>query len=247
LIKPKPSLAPRLLALQTASRFAPGGPRILTAPGEVNPLRALLAEIEETLLARTLRFETDAGARLELEVAGRRLLRLAAASGVTGAETCLAAPALDDSHLADLVRVLSAFARPGCALNVVVSPLDRAGDGVSVGLPVARLLDALSIDAAAAANPAPEPMPEPASSGDLLHRMIDRMGPSLVAWILHSPNRADQRGGPEEMVQPLGRFLDEEFAALNLMCLRADGAVLVGIIKGDATSPVLAAWTAASR
>ncbi len=259
----KLSTTSRLHALQTSSRFSPGGQRILVAAGGGNPLNALLLEIDETLLARTLHFENEGGASLDLEVAGRRILRLAAATGVVGADSCLSVPALDESHLDDLRRIVEAFAAPGRGLRVVTTPFDRLGDSVSVGLPVARLADALAIDLTATAAD---------QTDGFLQRMIGHIGDGLVAWTIRQANTDDRSAGPEEMITPLRNFLDEDFETLNaqldrlspapadpvctvlgadlvgshnLLCVREDGAVLIGVMDGDSTSPVLAAWNAA--
>lgn len=169
----------RLQALQTSARLAPGGARVLAAIQNANPLAALLCEVNETVLGRTLTFESSGGSSLTLEVSGRRVLRVTAANGLPGAEGCLAAEALEDEHKDNLIKLLQGVAAPRHELRVRALPMTREVDGVSVGLPVALLADLLLVDLNALdganqsgpapdlpapemeAEPAPEPTPEP--------------------------------------------------------------------------------------
>lgn len=149
----------RLHALQTAANLAPDGARVIAANSDHNPLAALLCEINETVLGRTLTFASGSGSSLSLEVSGRRILRVTAASGLPGAETVLATEALDDEHKDSLITLLQAAAEPQHELRVQALPMTRVVDGVSVGLPVALLADLLLVDL----NPvgdsaAPDPM-----------------------------------------------------------------------------------------
>lgn len=273
----------RLTALQTPARLAPGGARVVAEIGHRNPLAAILREVNETILARSLCFESGSGSSLTLEVAGRRVLRLTGATGLAGAETCLAAPVLEDEHKDALIKLLQALAAPRSELRVMSAPPGRGSDGVSVGLPVALLADLCLIelnDAGEAEEPEPvaEP-PEPATgveieAGDeaFLVRFAARMGPTLAAWLISGGSRDGKSDGPEEMVSHLRGFLDDESesiarqldlvsmvpagpvcialgAALSeghgILCARAEGGTLLGVIEGDATQSLLTAWNAA--
>ncbi|WP_386259711.1 hypothetical protein [Tabrizicola soli] len=273
----------RLTALQTPARLAPGGARVVAEIGHRNPLAAILREVNETILARSLCFESGSGSSLTLEVAGRRVLRLTGATGLAGAETCLAAPVLEDEHKDALIKLLQALAAQRSELRVMSAPPGRGSDGVSVGLPVALLADLCLIelnDAGEAEEPEPvaEP-PEPATgveieAGDeaFLVRFAARMGPTLAAWLISGGSRDGKSDGPEEMVSHLRGFLDDESesiarqldlvsmvpagpvcialgAALSeghgILCARAEGGTLLGVIEGDATQSLLTAWNAA--
>ncbi|MDM7931580.1 hypothetical protein [Tabrizicola sp.] len=133
-------------SLQAPAHVAPGGARIIAAASDPNPLAALLREVNETMLGRALTFESRIGTNLTLEVSGRRVLRLTAASGLAGAESCLSEPALEDAHKDDLIKLLQALAVPNQELRVTTTPIDREREGVSVGLPVALLADLLLVD-----------------------------------------------------------------------------------------------------
>jgi hypothetical protein len=146
----------RLQSLQTASRLAPGGARVIADAASSDQLTALLREVNETVLGRSLQFETDGGASLALDVAGRRVLRLTAVSGLANAEACLAAEVLEDQFKDDLIKLFQALAVPMQELRVVSGPMSRGGEGMSVGLPVALLADLLLVELnALAGDPVP--------------------------------------------------------------------------------------------
>lgn len=102
----------RLRSLQTPSRHAPGGARVVASLSDPNPAAALLRELNETIMARSLTFESSGGALLTLDVSGRRVLRLIAANGMAGADDLLAADALEDEHKQDLIRLIQTVAAP---------------------------------------------------------------------------------------------------------------------------------------
>ena len=273
------SLESRLRALQAVSLFAAGGRRILAAGSGLGPLAALLREVNETILARSLQFEGGDGAMLALDVAGRRVLRVTAAKDVPGAEALLAVPVLSDNHKDDLCRLLQGFCALSPDLQIAAAPVSRSAEGMTVGLPVSRLAEALGVDLNL---DEPEPEAEAAAlmdvPGGFFERFTAQMGAGLMAWILRRDAAADPAGdtqaGPEEMVEHLQSFLDDELEAVlaqldrvartpgdpvcavvsadltqghSLLCLRAEGAVLVGVISGEAAGSVLQAWNAARR
>jgi len=156
----------RLQALQTAAHVAPGGARVIAALSDGNPLAALLCEVNETVLGRTLDFESSGGFGLTLEVSGRRVLRVVAAKDLPDADSCLAAEALEDEHKDNLIKLLQAVAAPGHELHVRALPMTRDVDGVSVGLPVALLADLLLVDLNPHALGAPiNPVAKPRATG----------------------------------------------------------------------------------
>lgn len=219
----------RLQSLQTASRLAPGGARVIAGASTDSALTALLREVNETVLGRSLQFETDGGTSLALDVAGRRVLRLTAVTGLSNAEACLAADALEDEHKDDLIKLLQAFALPRQELRVVSGPMSRDGAGMSVGLPVALIADLLLIELnALATDPAPEPEPVPAPvqappaikappsvAGGYLTAFAAAMGEGMMAWLIVGGSADGATFGPDEMVSHLSGFLDDEGEALD--------------------------------
>lgn len=214
----------RLQSLQTTSRIVSGGARVIAETTDRHPVAQLLRAANETMLGRTLRFDSAAGPSLTLDVAGRRVLRLTDAHGLPGAESCLGLEALEDEHKDDLIKLLQAVAAPRHELRVTSGPIGRGGDQVSVGLPVALLADLLLIelnatgpDEAPAEVPesAPPPLEEIVASGSGLSGFAGAMGPSLVAWLIAGGAEDGQTAGPEEMVSHLQGFLDDERPSLE--------------------------------
>lgn len=231
----------RLRSLQAASRFASTGGRIIAQAGDRNPLAQVLRAANETMLGRSLQFDSDSGASMTLDVSGRRILRLTAAIGLPGAETCLGVEVLEDEHKDNLIKLLQGIAAPRHQLRVTSGPIGRGGEEVSVGLPVALLADLVLIDlnevvpegSDALDEPeidAPAAEPEPAAPvlTDLgegagrtaatdadLATFAQGFGPELLAWLISGSDADDQSNGPEEMVSHLRNFLDEERASVD--------------------------------
>jgi hypothetical protein len=223
----------RLRSLQAASQFAPTGGRIIAGSGDRNPLAQLLRATNETMLARSLQFDSDSGASLTLDVAGRRVLRLTAAIGLPGAETCLGIEVLEDEHKDNLIKLLQGVAAPRHQLRVTRGPIGRGGEEISVGLPVALLADLVLIDlnevppegAEADDEPVVEPEPEPLAPPmtDLgeglglntgadadLAAFAQGFGPELLAWLIVGGDADGLSSGPDEMVSHLQGFLADE-------------------------------------
>lgn len=214
----------RLQSLQATSRIVPGGGRIISDATDRNPLAQLLRAANETMLARSLRFDSSAGPSLTLDVAGRRVLRLTEATGLPGAEGCLGLEALEDEHKDDLIKLLQAVAAPRHELRVTSGPIGRGGEQVSVGLPVALLADLVLIelnasgpdeDPAEAPELAPPPLEEIAATGAGLSGFAAAMGPSLIAWLIAGGAEDGRTDGPEEMVSHLQGFLVDEGESLE--------------------------------
>lgn len=275
----------RLHSLQAAARFAPGGARVISETGERNALAQLLRAANETVLGRSLQFDSAAGPSLTLDVAGRRVLRLTAAHGLPGAELCLGIEVLEDEHKDTLIKLLQGVAVPRQELRVTSGPIGRGGEEVSVGLPVALLADLLLIELNPVGPEEPEPVeevhapiapveqPEHPQTGGHLGRFARNLGPSLIAWLITGGPDDGQSDGPEEMVSHLQGFLDDEIEALgrqldlistapgpvsimlgatlieghSIVCARADGGFLLGVIEGDGTAILLSAWNTAWR
>lgn len=223
----------RLRSLQAPSRFASGAARVIATSDDRNPLAQLLRSVNETMLSRSLQFDSTGGPSLTLDVSGRRVLRLTTAIGLADAEHCLAAEVLEDEHKDNLIKLLQAVAAPGFELHLTVGPIGRGGEQVSVGLPVALLADLLLIDLndadPAASLPTVDepavPVPQPAvtappssfsvSGKSGLAAFAEACGPELVAWLVVGDQDGGRQSGPEEMVSHLQTFLEDEREALD--------------------------------
>lgn len=214
----------RLQSLQATSRIVPGGGRVIAEPTDRNPVAHLLRAANETMLGRSLRFDSSAGPSLTLDVSGRRVLRLTDAQGLPGADSCLGLEALEDEHKDDLIKLLQAVAAPRHELRVTTGPIGRGGEQVSVGLPVALLADLLLIELnATGPDEAPEEPAETkaappqviATTGSGLSGFAAAMGPAMVAWLISGGAEDGLTGGAEEMVSHLQGFLADEREALE--------------------------------
>ncbi len=213
----------RLHSLQAPIRFAAGGARVIAEADDRNPLAQLLRAANETMLDRSLQFDSAGGPSLTLDVSGRRVLRVTAAPGLAGAESCLGAEVLEDKHKDDLIKLMQGVATPGYALRVTSGPIARGGAQVSVGLPVALLADLVLVDlndlaADEAAAPEVAPVPERlagAAPGAGLAGLAEAVGPGLQAWLIAGSADDGRSGGAEEMVSHLQGFLDDEREAVD--------------------------------
>lgn len=216
----------RLNALQTPAVFAADGGRLIADGTSRAPATALMRELNETILGRALRFDRGGDVSLTLEVSGRRVLRVTEARGLPGAEACLAAEVLEDEHKDDLIKLVQALAVPGHDLRLSISARTVAGEGVSVGLPVALLADLMLVelndptggqtpDDTASPAPAAEPEPEAQPSGRNLVGFAQSLGSTLMAWVLRGGPDDGATEGPEEMVTHLQGFLDDDLESLH--------------------------------
>lgn len=138
-----------------------GGERRL-AGGDL--ARAILDEIDETILARRLSFRREDGATLAVEVANRRLLALAELpadiSQADRARLLAPLPADDEDALQAVAEALRGFASGRGTLAVTATPLGRAvgpGTGGRSAAAIARVLGLDLYD-----RPAPPVAPDPA-------------------------------------------------------------------------------------
>jgi hypothetical protein len=232
-------IAARLRSLQAVSRFASTGGRIIAEAGDRNQMAQLLRAANETMIGRSLQFDSDNGASLTLDVAGRRVLRLTAAIGLQGAESCLGIEVLEDEHKDNLIKLLQAVAAPRSELRVTAGPIGRGGEEVSVGLPVALLADLVLIDLNETEPEVPEPEEEPGldpaaaepasvpsytdapgplastGAGADLAGFAQGFGPELLAWLIAGGTADGMSDGPDEMVTHLQGFLGDERASVE--------------------------------
>jgi hypothetical protein len=199
---------------------------VIADAGTRSPLTALLREVNETILGRALRFDGTGGASLTLEASGRRVLRVTDAHGLPGAEACLAVDVLEDEQKDDLIKLMQALATPRQELRVTISARGVAGEGVSVGLPVALLADLMLVelndpaseeetDEPALQEMADFPDQEALATGRNLVRFAQALGSTLMAWVIRGGEADGSTEGPEEMVTHLNGFLDDEVDALH--------------------------------
>ena len=103
-----------------------------------DPARAILAEIDETMLARRLTFTNQKGVRVVMDVAGRRLLQLIEAEGISGDAL---APIVEsaDPQLSGFSKAINDLLLEVESLNVQADPIPSRPDASTVGRSVEAL------------------------------------------------------------------------------------------------------------
>jgi hypothetical protein len=122
------------------------GPRLLSPTTDGGLTRAILEEIDETILPRTLEFRAPDGSALSLEVANRRLLGIAGPPDGPEGEAHLAPlPPDDDAALARVADALARFAGSAASLTVAAAPLSRAAGAGTLGRSAAAIAEVLGL------------------------------------------------------------------------------------------------------
>lgn len=234
------------------------------APGDA-PLRALMLEIDETILPRRLTFRATDGAGLVIEVANRRLLTFldlpVDVAGDTDRATLLSPlPPDDDAALAAAADALGRYVRLHGFATVTTAPLDRDLDPSGIGRSAAAIAEALGLDlyAPPVAVPAPDPArgfaqglkgmalatarladgavaPATGPDADAVRR-LSAMGPDSLAALLARLGPAQTRAG---------RFLLLAGEAEALFLGQIDGAQAVAaLVPATHAGAVVALWQA---
>jgi hypothetical protein len=189
------------MAARLARPAAPRSPlgRLVALGGPPALLSALLAEIDETMLARRLSFVTDTGQTFRCDAYGRRLL------AVDPAPVAPPFAALDEAGRADLRAALEAPLAGAQALYVDSLPLSEARDPTDFGLSAEGLAEAWGCEP-------PPPLPAPL---DVLKPAAE----AALAWLRLDGETETGRGGNDDRATRLA-----DFAAARLAALRAEGS-----------------------
>lgn len=132
------TLADRIAALASENPVFEGKTRVLSL--ETGGLEAILDEIDAAVLPTRLTFATDTG-QLALDVAGRRLLRVAEGGGdVNVAENLLGATLSTEKtdDLKSVAALLVLFAGNAASLKLTAEPANGAARGDSVSVETIR-------------------------------------------------------------------------------------------------------------
>ncbi len=129
-----------------AAEDVPGEARRISGASETELVRAILEEIDETMLARRVTFHADDGRKLSADVANRRLLRLVDVPGQ--ADDSLLAPLApgSDDVLPQIVAALRGIARGQSTLGVETAALETRTEPEVLGRSVAALARAAGIE-----------------------------------------------------------------------------------------------------
>ncbi len=235
------------------------GTRRLSAAGR-DLTEAILEEIDETILGRTLTFRAGDGAILRLEAANRRLLRLVDLPAGAADPATLLAPLgpEDDGALTAVAGAIRTFAHGRDELSVTATPVERALDPGMRGRSAAAVAQALGLTLYA--RPAPVPMPDPAKGFDA---GLARLARAVATASGDEPSPAT---GPDaDAVGRLSRLGRRGFEALAkelgparagkvllmtageealLVAGRAGGRVVLALLPADRAGMAVALWRA---
>lgn len=166
-------------------------------PGE-GPLAAVLTEVDETLLARRLRFRDEEGRSFALDVYGRRLLSLAPPLPAEADRTLEGRP-LEEDDTPALRAALEALTRGAARMWVTADSLPEARDPARLGLAGERLAEAWGLVLGGGLPPPP---------AAALDRIVERAGPAALAWVRTGAGAG--RGGDGAAVARLEAYLSDE-------------------------------------
>lgn len=206
----------RLLRLRRPVQRATGQLRQMSAEDPRMLLSAILAEIDETILPRRLDLRRPDGARLRIDVAGRRVLALPEGGG--------ALPDAPDAAARIVARALTDHLGTSRRLGLVVRRLERI-PGIAAGCTAAHLALALDV-------PAPSSPGEDVATG--LARALDALA---MGWIrLARPGQIAAQGGAPGHARDLVRLSLNMAEDLDpLLGAALDGRRVPGWVHLDTT------------
>ncbi len=196
------SINSRLDALRGKSVFNQNNYRIISSGKPRDNASNLLGEIDETILARQLNFETSTGARLRLDVVARRVLRVAS---VDSPESQIAASALigkplsESEHLEEFSRLICDFANDVDEISVVSSGLNYVSGSDLVGLPVSRIFKQILVENSQPASDMP--------NGSPAHNILTQA--DVANWLIAQGEDAGQSSGDSDVVATLQQLVDD--------------------------------------
>lgn len=190
-------------AVEEAFRFLA---RLAAPPGQPPPGRlpgagsetvaALLDTIDETVMSRQLQLANRAGARLQLDVCNRRLLRLHG-----GADTPADLGYAGGADMSSLLGQLLDFVAPGGVMLRRVASEGAVHLG-EAGIAAATLRQAWADTLAPVETSAPPPLP------GTLHDLGAPVLPLCRSWVCHDPERESTADGPEDEIDRLVAVLE---------------------------------------
>lgn len=250
-------IRPRIDAMQIASRFDDNNARIIVSGKPQDNAAKLLCEINETVLARCLQFETDAGAALNLDVAGRRVLRI---SGDSAAGEQLS----EEDGADEVLQAIRDLAEGAEEITVTTATLPKGSDSGTFGLPVAHIAELMSVDLNEGPGSAPASAAKPSAAKQFLLQ-VD----GAKAWLIVEGADAGASSGDGDLVKILHQSADKDTAGMKaqldqmaagadsavcvvvgsmsekrnlIVCLRVADQLAIAVISADILGSVLLAW-----
>ncbi len=249
-------LRDKLAKLAAEAETVEDGRRRLS-PGATGLVAAMLAEIDETILGRRITFETDHGRRLSVDVANRRLLRVAEVPDESAGPEGLLGPLGPDSDgiLPAVIAAMRRLAEGQNSLLVATVPLDAASEPDVLGRSVAALARAAGIDLYSDAAPVEASGGFSASvSGLAVAVRSFAPSPSAAAGVQAARLEALDEEGLRRVLGQIGpkgaragRFIllsgGEGSDALFVGCETED-ATVAALVPATRTGEVIALWRA---
>lgn len=235
------------------------GTRRLSAAGR-DLTEAILEEIDETILGRTLAFRAADGATLRLRAANRRLLCLVELPGGQADHAALLAPLgpEDEDALTAVAGAIRAFASGRYELWVTATPVERTPDGGMRGRSAAAVAQALGLTLYA--RPAPVPMPDPAKGFDA---GLARLASAVATASGEAPSPATgpdadavgrlsglDRKGLQALAKELGPARAGKVLLMTageetlLVAARSGGRVVLALLPAERAGMAVALWSA---
>ena len=192
----------RLKSLGQKSRFNKNHARIIASGNPQENIEALLQEVNETILARELEFHTDTGAKLCLNIIGRRVLHITALQMPNEGE--IASPLVgvllsESDHLDQFLQTVSQITKDASELSVIASTPKIEFDTSAVGLQAARLLKNIPVS-----GPAEETAVQ---QGSAAFRLLTGI-PDIAGWLISEGEDAGMSSGETETVAKLQRMAE---------------------------------------
>ena len=206
-------LTGRISALASETPVFAGKARVLSV--EHGGLAAILDEIDSTVLSTRLRFDSGA-AQIALDVAGRRLLRIAEVEGNVAMPEGLLGATISTERADELnavAHVLDAFALGSDGLRVMTEAANGAarGDSVSVAAICAALEKIVEEPEAPAVEI--EVLPSAELEVSPMDSLLDTCGDSIKAALRLDGNTVAQTKGSIAHVQALKSVLSGQVDA----------------------------------
>ncbi len=204
-------LEEKIAKLNAASTGVSANGREIPASDSNSLFRAILLEIDETMLARELIFENDNGITLGLEVANRRLLRFSGLSDENHSE--LAAPLLEKTFSQDnsplieaLFEVFTVFLQDTTKLLVRSAKLSTTSNPTDIGCSPQGLAEAWSID-----------LYEGEKNEHEKHFMgfLNACSEFMLACVQFDDNGISEKTGQENELSLLSELVQSDFSQLN--------------------------------
>lgn len=157
-------------------------------------MRAILTEVDETVLGRRLEFRAG-DRRFVLDAANRRVLY-----AVEPVELDLSG--LDDPAQAEALRAgLLAFVDGQASLSVTARPSAAAREGATMGIAAVALVKAWELDSELSQSDSVSPV---------LARLLGGIAPEVTAWMRLQDDEEVASNGPKAEVDALRRFFEEQ-------------------------------------